>query len=97
MSAFATTTELRKMSPQELQREIGEKQGVVSKLRLAVRMQSEKDTAKLRKERLYLARLLTIQHEKMTSGTDNAELKDAPKASRVAAPVKRGKKSSSSK
>lgn len=83
MSTHSTSTELNKMSAQELQREAGEKRNDIAKLKMNVRLNSEKDTAKLRRERRYLARILTSLNSK-------------PKTATVPTP-KRAKKSSSSK
>lgn len=63
MATLASTKELRKMSQEDLQRELEEKRIYVSKLRLSIKMGTEKDTAKLRKEKVYIARILTIVHE----------------------------------
>lgn len=92
MSTHSTSTELRKMSAQELSREVAEKRNDLAKLKMNVRLNSEKDTAKLRKERRYVARILTAMNSKKVEG---AELNDKPKTSTL--PVsKKAKKSSSS-
>lgn len=81
------------MSAQELMRESADKRNEVAKLRLNIRAGSEKDTAKLRKERKYLARILTVMH---AVGGGAQVLKDKPQTSKL--PVsKRAKKSSTSK
>jgi ribosomal protein L29 len=83
MSTHSTSTELNKMSAQELQRDAGDKRNDIAKLQMNVCLGSEKDTAKLRRERRYLARILTALNSK-------------PKTATVPAP-KKAKKSSSSK
>lgn len=81
------------MSAQELMRESADKRNEVAKLRLNIRAGSEKDTAKLRKERKYLARILTVMH---AVGGGAQVLKDKPQTSKLPA-SKRAKKSSTSK
>lgn len=84
MSQHITTTELRKMTPQDLSKEIGEKRGSIAKMRIAVAMRTQKDTAQYRREKKDLARMLTvlqeINHEKTSK---EAPLKTPRKASKV--------------
>ena len=92
------------MSAQELMRESADKRNEVAKLRLNIRAGSEKDTAKLRKERKYLARIHTVMH---AVGGGAQVLKDKPQTSKLPASAKAtagrpahkrsAKKSSSSK
>ena len=67
MAKYATTTELRKMSAKDLQQEIREAKIEVAKLRMGVRLQKEKDTAKYEKERKQVARMETILSEKLSN------------------------------
>lgn len=64
MSADGTIDELRALSREELEREIQEKRFSVAKIRIAIRLQKEKDTARLRKERRTLARLSAVFKER---------------------------------
>jgi ribosomal protein L29 len=93
MPKTVSSAELRKMSAQDLQKEIMEKRLEVSKMKLGVEQRSHKDTAQFRRERKHLARLLTIEKE-----VANAGLKEMPKATKMPASTKapKAKKSSSS-
>lgn len=64
MSAHMTMDELRKLSQEELQREIQQRRFDIAKMRLAIRLQKEKDTARLPKERRTLARLSMVLRER---------------------------------
>lgn len=63
MAKSVTTAELRKMTPSDLQKEISDKRAAVAKMRMAVMSTSEKDTAKFRREKKEIARMLTILGE----------------------------------
>lgn len=64
MSTDGTIDELRTLSREELEREMKEKRFSVAKIRIAIRLQKEKDTARLRKERRTLARLSMVFKER---------------------------------
>lgn len=64
MSKNSPATELRSFSADDLRKEIAAKRTVVSKLRLGIQMRTEKDSAKYRREKLQLARMLTVLTEK---------------------------------
>ncbi len=81
MATHATPTELRKMSAEELQREIDEKRPAAKKLHILILAGTEKDTAKLRKERVQIARMLTVL----------GELKGKDTTSKLASPSKKAK------
>jgi len=63
MASKVTITELRKMPLKDLEREIRGQRALVAKLRLAVHMRKEKNTAKYQHEKLQLARMLTVLEE----------------------------------
>lgn len=64
MAKEITTKELRRMSTEDLRREIREQQRLCVKLRLAIRVGGEKDSAKARRARRQLARMETVASEK---------------------------------
>lgn len=70
------------MQVKDLLKEIDEKRLAVAKMAMGVRMQSEKDTAKYRREKRELARMLTILGEKKAS-----DLNTEPKNASVPAPA----------
>lgn len=80
MSAHLTAAELRKMSVEDIRKEVREKQAVASKSRLAIALQSEKDTAAYRRGRKEVARMLTIlsekesEQEQLNTGTKQATM-----------------------
>ncbi len=95
MHATLTATELRNMTVADLHREIADHMAALGKTKIAVRLNKEKDTAKVKKTRQLLARAKTILAEKLM----NAEvaspkkevketLKKSPKTSTVRAPKK---------
>jgi ribosomal protein L29 len=55
-----TTGELRKMQRSDLQKEVDERRAQIAKTRLDIDLQKEKDTAKHRKAKRELARILTV-------------------------------------
>lgn len=89
MSKTASSTELRKMSASDLRKELAEKRLEVAKMRMSVNQRSEKDTAKYRREKKHIARLLTVISQ-VEDGAGKT-LKAAPKASKV--PAHRSSKS----
>jgi ribosomal protein L29 len=64
MGRTVTTPELRKMPREDLKREILLQEAKALALRFGVSLGKEKDTARYRRERKQLARMLTILHEK---------------------------------
>lgn len=60
MAKTVTTAELRKMAPADLRKEISDKRADVAKMRMAVMARSEKDTAKYRREKKDIARMMTV-------------------------------------
>ncbi len=60
MPTFPSTTELLKMTPAELTREIRERELETAKLKLQVSLGSHKDTAGYRAGRRHVARLKTV-------------------------------------
>jgi len=82
-------TELRKMQLQDLCSDVREQQKLVSKLRLGVKLQKEKDTAKYKNEKKQLARMRTILTEKQCEA-----LRSGEGERRVAAPKQAKKKAS---
>ncbi len=81
MSSAVTITELLKMQPDDLHREIRAQHTLVEKMRIGIQMSKEKDTAKYRREKRQLARMHTAQ------SFQKKGLNAQPKATRVAAPV----------
>lgn len=69
MSSHTSLAELRQMSVSDLRREIVEKRALVSKMRLGIAIQKEKDTSRYQREKKELARLLTVLHEKEAEAT----------------------------
>lgn len=78
MSTHASATELRSMQSAELLREIHLLQTSVEKLRLGIRLGKEKDTARYRREKRYLARMQTEvsrkQSESLRGTTKNSKV-----------------------
>lgn len=64
MAAATTLTELRKMRPEDLLKEIRTQENSVVKLRLGVKLGKEKDSAKYIREKKQLARMKTVLTEK---------------------------------
>lgn len=60
-----TIDEIRKLSREELEREIQQRRLDIAKMRLTIHLQKEKDTACLRKERRILARLSMALQERI--------------------------------
>ena len=89
MSSTTTITELRAMSVSDLHKEIRAHQTEVQKMRLQITMNTEKDTAKYRREKRQLARMMTVltEKQKATKGTEATKetLKQKPKAAKVPA------------
>lgn len=67
MAGILTIAELHKMNLSDLQREVHEQRTHVAKLRLGIKMKKEKDTAKYRREKTQLARMVTVLTEKSKS------------------------------
>lgn len=96
MSAKVTTTELRKMQPKDLLKEINSQQNAVVKLRLGVKLGKEKDSAKYIREKKQLARMKTVysqaaKAEQTPAAATETKKQDAPQ--KKAAPKKSTKKS----
>ncbi len=64
MAKLLSTTELRSMNLQDLNREVKKQRIMVSAQRLAVHMGTDKDSARFNNERRQLARMLTVMHER---------------------------------
>ena len=64
MASTITTKELRNMTHGDLAKDVTAQRGLVAKLGMGIRLQKEKDTAKYRREKRALARMLTILTEK---------------------------------
>lgn len=72
MASLPTIKELRSMQAKDLRTEIAEQTNVLAKVRLDVALQSEKDTAKVRRLRRAIARMNTVLAEKDASATVSA-------------------------
>ena len=66
MSHNITSAELTTMTADELTREIAMHRGAVAKMRMGITMNTEKDTARYRREKKSLARMLTALALKKT-------------------------------
>lgn len=69
MSKYLSTTELHKMSVEDLHTEIRSSRNLIAKLRLGVTLQKEKNTAKYDNEKKQLARMLTVLSQKKKAET----------------------------
>lgn len=96
MPKSISTTELRAMSASDLRKEITDKRSEVAKMKMGVMLRSEKDTARFRREKKEIARMLTIlgQIESASPATTTA-LKTKRKVSKVSAPAKAARVSAS--
>lgn len=81
MSTTPTTTELRKLQLADLQGEVRSHQNSVAKLRLAVTLGKEKNSAKYKAAKKHLAQLSTVLTEKLTEQLQSSKL-----ATKVSAP-----------
>lgn len=86
MSSSVSITELRTMQVADLRKEIRTQRTEVQKMRIQITMNTEKDTAKYRREKRQLSRMLTVltEKEKVTEET----LKQKPKIATVSARAK---------
>ncbi|MFA6523049.1 MAG: hypothetical protein WCS85_01645 [Candidatus Peribacteraceae bacterium] len=91
--------ELTAMPREDLRKDIVAQRALIRKMKLAVLLNKEKDTAKLRRERRQLARMLTAWTAqpsvpvapavvKKSAVKATKDLKKKPKNTRVAAPAK---------
>lgn len=101
MPKTTSAAEMRKMSPDDLRKEIAERRASVAKMKLGINMRSHKDTAQFRRDKKEVARLLTVlgEVERGSEKKDNSTLKDKRKVSTVPASAKKatGKSATSSK
>lgn len=81
MAKSLTTTELRKMQPNDLQKEIMDKKNEIAKMDLQFNLKSFTDSAKYRRTKKELARLKTIEQEQLIADL----LKEDAKSSTVPA------------
>lgn len=86
MSTHASAAELRKMQADELRKESERRRLDVAKMRLSIGMQSQKDTARFRRDKRELARMLTVLAELQSGG--ESELKPKRKSSTVPVPAR---------
>ncbi|MFA6039484.1 MAG: hypothetical protein WCV62_06330 [Candidatus Peribacteraceae bacterium] len=77
--------ELTAMPPEELRRDIAAQRTLVRKMRLGVEMKKEKDTARYRREKRQLSRMLTAQGAQQRQ--PKKVLKSKPKSRIVSASV----------
>lgn len=85
MPKTTSAAEMRKMSPEDLRKEIAQRRVSVAKMKIGVEMRSHKDTAQLRRERKEVARLLTVLREIENGDAGKSTLKAKRKASTVPA------------
>lgn len=94
MAHTLTVGELRNMQSTDLAREAREQRALVAKLHMGIKLQKEKDTAKYRREKKLLARMLTILAQKGTDApkpvahrsAGEGGLKKRAKSSTISAP-----------
>ena len=72
MATHVSNTELRAMQKADLLRELKAQVVLVEKLRLGIRLQKEKDTARYRREKKVLARMQTEWHRKDSADRTSA-------------------------
>ncbi len=84
MSSHASATELRKMSLQDITSELRDAQKQLSKLRLGVTLQKEKNTMKYVREKKHVARVTMVLNEKRA---EQLQTKDSQ--TKVASPKKK--------
>ena len=78
----SNTAEFAKLSVAELHKEATASRGTIAKLRLSLRLQKEKDSAKYQREKKKLARMLTVINQKKAEES----LQQAKTAATVSAP-----------
>ena len=89
MSSITTITELRTMQIADLRRELRSQQTIVSKMRLQIELNTEKDTARYKREKSALARMTMVMGDKtkaaeVAKGTKGTEvLKGKTKTARA--------------
>ncbi len=71
MATKISIKELKNMPTDDLLREIKEQSAVVAKLRLSVKMNKEKDSAKYKKEKKQMARMKTVLKEKQSESSSS--------------------------
>lgn len=86
MATHSSITELRNMQNSDLEREAQNKREHVAKMRMAIELRAEKDTAVYRREKKELAQILTVLREKKVPADVQTPLKTAPKSRKVRAP-----------
>ena len=92
MSSLFTTKELSGMQTSDLQKEIRSQRSHVQKMRVQITMNTEKDTAKYRREKKALARMMTfLTAKKGAEGEKGKEdaLKTPAKNATISAPKRR--------
>lgn len=82
-----STTELRRMTMDDIEREIRAKQMTVAKMRLGLKIGSEKDSARYKRERKQLAQLRTVQRDKMEEKGKKGLLKTKRSSGTLPAPA----------
>jgi ribosomal protein L29 len=91
-SHIASFGELLAMPGDELRKELAQQKALVRKMRLGIHLNKEKDTAKYRREKRSLARMLTAQlalarGAKPAVKTESTKkLKQKPKTGKLASP-----------
>lgn len=79
-------TELRKMQTADLERDVTGKRMEIARMRLGIGLNHEKDTAKYRRERKELARMLTVLSEKQLNASQKASTVRSPSARKKTSP-----------
>lgn len=83
MASTLSLTDLRKMQPADLEKDLRDKKAELAKIRIDIGMMSQKDTSRHMKVKKDIARMLTVLNEKKGEGKT---LKNAEKTATVRAP-----------
>ena len=81
MATLTTSTELQKMTAEDLRKEIRSQQTIVAQLRMGVKMGKEKDSAKYIRERKQLARMKTALNSQPLKARNGKNQDDSTSAS----------------
>ena len=77
-TTVTTIGELRSMQLSDLRREVRTQRVLVTKLRLGIDLQKEKDTAKYKREKKILSRMMTVLSEKNSAGPSDSSVPSTP-------------------
>lgn len=83
MKNTSAITELERMTPQELQKEIALKRAECSKLRIAIEMGAEKNHARYRRMHREIARMVMVYDRMRKISTPKSSVTVEPKATKT--------------